>query len=76
MTTSHDRAREALKTLSFLGGLPDPLIDQLAARAHSKRYKKGETIVTRGDDGESLMIVLAGRARASPISPPTHARSS
>ena len=67
MTTSHDRAREALKTLSFLGGLPDPLIDQLAGRAHSKRYRKGETIVTRGDDGESLMIVLAGRAKISNI---------
>jgi len=67
MTTSHDRARDALKSLSFLGGLPDPLIDQLAARAHAKRYKKGETLMTRGDDGDSLMIVLAGRTKISNI---------
>jgi CRP-like cAMP-binding protein len=67
MTTSHDRARDALKALSFLGGLPDLALDQLAGRAHFKRYKKGETIVTRGDAGESLMILLAGRAKISNI---------
>jgi CRP-like cAMP-binding protein len=67
MSTSQGRARDALKALSFLGGLPDALIDQLAARAHSKRYKKGETIITRGDAGDSLMIVLAGRAKISNI---------
>ena len=67
MSTTHDRAREALKALSFLGGLPDPAIDQLAGRAHFKRYKKGETIMTRGDDGDSLMVVLAGRAKISNI---------
>jgi CRP/FNR family cyclic AMP-dependent transcriptional regulator len=67
MTTSHDRARDALKTLSFLGGLPDPMIDQLAGRAHVKRYGKGETIVARDDAGESLMLLLAGRAKISNI---------
>src|SRR5437762_4193887 len=67
MTASQDRARDALKALSFLGGLPDQLIEQLAARAHVKRYKKGETIMTRGDDGDNLMIVLAGRAKISNI---------
>jgi CRP-like cAMP-binding protein len=67
MTTSHDRAREALKALSFLGGLPDPMLDQLAARAHVKRYRKGETIFERDGAGESLMIVLSGRAKISNI---------
>ena len=67
MTTSQDRAREALKALSFLGGLPDAMLEQLASRAHAKRYRKGETIITRGDDGDSLMIVLAGRAKISNI---------
>ena len=67
MTTSHDRARDALKALSFLGGLPDAMLEQLASRAHVKRYRKGETIITRGDDGDSLMILLAGRAKISNI---------
>lgn len=67
MTTSHDRAREALKALSFLGGLPDPMLDQLAARAHVKRYRKGDTIFERDGAGESLMIVLSGRAKISNI---------
>jgi len=67
MTTSQDRAREALKALSFLGGLPDAVLEQLASRAHFKRHKKGETIITRGDDGDSLMIVLAGRVKISNI---------
>ena len=67
MTTSHDRARDALKTLSFLGGLPDAVLDQLAGRAHVKRYGKGETIVARDDAGESLMLLLGGRAKISNI---------
>jgi CRP/FNR family transcriptional regulator, cyclic AMP receptor protein len=67
MTTSHDRARDALKTLSFLGGLPDAVLDRLAGRAHVKRYGKGETIVTRDDAGESLMLLLGGRAKISNI---------
>ena len=67
MTSAQDRARDALKALSFLGGLPDAMLEQLAGRAHVKRYKKGETIMTRGDDGDSLMIVLAGRAKISNI---------
>jgi CRP-like cAMP-binding protein len=67
MATGSERARDALKALSFLGGLPDPAIDQLALRAHFKRYKKGETIISRGDDGDSLMILLAGRAKISNI---------
>lgn len=67
MTTSHDRARAALKALSFLGGLPDPLIDQLAGRAHFKHYKKGQSIVGRGDDGDILMILLSGRAKISNV---------
>lgn len=67
MTTSHDRARDALKALSFLGGLPDPVLAQLAGRAHVKRYGKGETIVARDDAGESLMLLLVGRAKISNI---------
>lgn len=64
---SHERARDALRTLSFLGGLPDTAIDRLASRAHVKRYRKGETIVTREDAGDSLMLLLAGRAKVSNI---------
>jgi CRP/FNR family transcriptional regulator, cyclic AMP receptor protein len=67
MTPQFVRSREALKTLSFLGGLPDAMLDQLASRAHVKRYVKGETIFARDDAGESLMIVLAGRAKISNI---------
>jgi len=67
VATGSDRARDALKALTFLGGLPESMIDQLAARAHFKRYKKGETIVTRGHDGDSLMILLTGRAKISNI---------
>jgi CRP/FNR family cyclic AMP-dependent transcriptional regulator len=67
MTTQSVRAREALETLSFLGGLPDAMLDQLASRAHVKRYAKGETIFARNGAGESLMIVLAGRAKISNI---------
>jgi CRP-like cAMP-binding protein len=67
MVAGSERGRDALKALSFLGGLPEAMIDQLAARAHFKRYDKGETIITRGDDGDSLMIVLSGRVKISNV---------
>lgn len=67
MAVGSNRARDALKALSFLGGLPDSLIDRLAGRAHFKCYRKGETIITRGADGDSLMILLSGRVKISNI---------
>ncbi len=67
MATGSDRARDVLEAVSFLGGLPDSMLEQLAGRAHFKSYKKGETIITRGDDGDSLMILLSGRVKISNI---------
>jgi CRP-like cAMP-binding protein len=43
------------------------MLDQLASRAHVKRYAKGETIFARDGAGESLMIILGGRAKVSNI---------
>jgi CRP-like cAMP-binding protein len=67
MAAGSERGRDAIRALSFLGGLPEAMIDQLAGRAHFRRYRKGETVITRGDDGDSLMIVLSGRVKISNI---------
>ena len=71
MTSSQDRARDALKALSFLGGLPDATLEQLASRAHVKRYRKGETIITRGEKGSLIIDGATKKQHEIPVAPVT-----
>ena len=68
MSTANEQARSALRNASFLGGLPEPLLEQLAARAHITRYPKGETIYRRGDAGDTMMVILSGRVKITNVS--------
>lgn len=69
MSSGPERAREILKEATFLGGLPDAAIDQLARRAHFTRFARGDTIYRRGDGGDSMMVILSGRVKISAITP-------
>ena len=62
-----ERARELLKTSSFLGGLPNGLLDALACRVRVSRFAKGETIFSRGEAGDSLMILLSGQIKITNV---------
>jgi CRP-like cAMP-binding protein len=68
MSSANEQARAALRNSSFLGGLPDPLLEQLAARARITRYAKGETIYRRGDAGDTMMVILSGRLKITNVS--------
>jgi CRP-like cAMP-binding protein len=60
-------AFEALKNNSFLGGLPSEVLEQLTKRAHIKTFPKGKTIYRRGETGDSMMLILKGRAKVTNI---------
>jgi CRP/FNR family transcriptional regulator, cyclic AMP receptor protein len=58
-----ERVRPFLRANTFFGGLPDAALDRLIGRGHRKRFAKGDVICRRGDPGDSLMVLLSGRAK-------------
>jgi CRP/FNR family transcriptional regulator, cyclic AMP receptor protein len=67
MSTATEQSRAALRNASFLGGLPEPLLDQLAQRARVTTYAKGQTIYRRGDAGDTMMVILSGRVKITNV---------
>jgi CRP-like cAMP-binding protein len=60
MTVNPAHVREKLRNSTLLGALPDSVLFHLVNHVHNRRFAKGETVVTRGDPGDSLMIVDNG----------------
>jgi CRP/FNR family cyclic AMP-dependent transcriptional regulator len=58
-----ERIRPFLRNNTFFGGLPDPALDGLIGRGHTRRYAKGDVIYRRGEPGDSLMVLLTGRVK-------------
>lgn len=54
---------ETLKKCSFLIGLEDDILSELAVRAETLRVASGETIITRGETGSTMYFIISGRAR-------------
>ena len=42
-------------------------LDRLAACAHERRIRRGETLMRAGDPGLSMVIVIAGEVRVDPL---------
>jgi CRP-like cAMP-binding protein len=62
-------ARQLLGQNYLFAGLPDSLLDQLAAHAQSRTCRRSETIFSQGDKGDALYGVVSGRVRISTMSP-------
>jgi len=62
-----ERIRPFLRNNTFFGGLPDAALDALIRRGHSKRFARGEIICRRGEPGDSVMVLLAGRVKVSNV---------
>ena len=62
--TSQNKA-DILTRHEFFSGLPDKLIQQLAAHARSIAYSAGEPIFHKGEEGHGLFAVLSGTVRIS-----------
>ena len=58
-----DDIRELLRNNTFLGCLPDEAFDQVYRKGHIVRFRKGETLFRRGDEGASMMLILAGSVK-------------
>ena len=67
MSKEQQKGLEILRSKSALGALPNAALTELVERAHHVRYAKGEAIYQRGDVGDSLMVVLAGRIKISNV---------
>ncbi|MBX9590207.1 MAG: Crp/Fnr family transcriptional regulator [Hyphomonadaceae bacterium] len=56
-----DRIRPFLANNTFLGRLPDIVIDELISKGQLKSLAKGAVVYRRGDPGDSLNVVVKGR---------------
>ena len=65
---SPDAMREVLKARSVLAALPDEALDEIVRRGRQVHFAKSAHIYRRGDDGDSLMIVLSGRVKIVNVS--------
>ena len=58
-----DSVRPFLTRNTFLGRLPDVVLDTLVRKGQVRRCEKGDLIYRRGDPGDSLMVVISGRVK-------------
>jgi CRP/FNR family transcriptional regulator, cyclic AMP receptor protein len=58
-----DGIRPFLTQSTILGRLPGVVLDALVRKGQLKSYDKGALIYRRGDPGDSLMVVIAGRVK-------------
>jgi CRP/FNR family cyclic AMP-dependent transcriptional regulator len=61
MATDDDR--KLLRDNTFLGCLAEAAFDQVHRKGHRARFRKGETIFRRGDEGASMMLILSGSVK-------------
>jgi CRP/FNR family transcriptional regulator, cyclic AMP receptor protein len=64
---SADRVRLFLRNNTFFGGLPGAALDAMIARGHPKNCLKGDFVCRRGEVGDSLMVLLAGRIKVTNV---------
>ncbi len=62
---SLERTIAFLKSSTFFGALSDASLNAFARKGHTSTFAKGEVICHRGDDGNSMMIILSGRVKIS-----------
>lgn len=58
-------ARDILAQNFLFAGVEDKIIAEIAALARQRHYDRGEMIFLRGDEGNSLFILLSGMVRIS-----------
>ena len=61
--TSAKNKIETLKHCVFLKGLDRNILAELAQNAETLRISKGETIITKGEQGSTMYFIISGEAR-------------
>jgi CRP-like cAMP-binding protein len=62
-THALETVRPFLTKNTFLGRLPDVVLDALLRKGQVKKYARGALIYRRGDPSDSLMVVISGRLK-------------
>lgn len=62
MTSTINRI-ETLRKCTFLSGLAENILSELASKAEALHVASGETIITRGESGSTMYFIISGRAR-------------
>jgi CRP/FNR family cyclic AMP-dependent transcriptional regulator len=52
-----------LRETSLLGSLPDQDLKALAAISRLRSFRRGQIVFTRGDPGETVIVVVSGRVK-------------
>lgn len=65
----HAPALLGLRPIRLLAGLPDEVLADIASAARFKRYRRGQTIVTREDHERDLCLISAGQVRVIMLAP-------
>ena len=60
--------RDALLSSPFFRSMRPEELDAIVAFATERRYARGETVISKGDPGSSMMAILAGRIRIGNVS--------
>ena len=55
--------KDQLRANTFLGGLPEEALERICRHGRTARFRKGETIFRRGDEGTSMMLILSGTVK-------------
>jgi CRP/FNR family cyclic AMP-dependent transcriptional regulator len=55
--------REALANVPLFAGMSSKHLKRLAERTLDYRYEPGKTFITQGEDGETLFVLLEGKAK-------------
>ena len=63
-----DRRAALLAGHSFFRSLSEDQLGELASLTHERDFSRGQMIFQKGDAGDSLMAVLAGRVKISTVS--------
>ncbi len=63
-----DVRRTALLASELFQAMRPAELDAILALASERRYRRGQTIYQKGDNGSSMMAVLRGRVRVSSVS--------
>ena len=58
-----EEVSKLLRENTFLGCLPDEAFDTIYRRGHVARFRKGEMIFRRGDEGASMMLIASGSVK-------------
>ncbi|MGE0765248.1 MAG: Crp/Fnr family transcriptional regulator [Hyphomicrobiaceae bacterium] len=67
MASDDLRVHDVLRQRSVLGRLPDEALAGLIGRGRPVRFAKGEALYRRGDAGESMIVIVAGRVKISNV---------